>query len=579
MNAVRTPLRAMHLGLSLLLGIACAMSAAHASPDVDGDGRVTLADLKMLSVDLNTLAAAWKGDVNGDGQVDREDVKELARVLILRGAPSLEATDELVEALVRHAVSGGGAGEVLEIVRGLERATPGPGSGDGRVRGAVGRPVRLAPGLSRYYAGLRETPGATPAPPSYGDLTARRARSFGGPLGDRKAQAAFDAFVAAHPTGADLASGDPPDPGALGETTRRARSSPLLVARDSGERSRVLPRGAVALVLNPDDPAAVALRATVRGSGGTLDDEYRRVSGLGDLADATRTLVDPAYRDLPDPLLSQLVADLADPEEFLKQVDADRDRTVTLDEVLTHLFSPGMARKVMLGDPEALGLKSGSAVARNYAAIANAALPALQAAGVVDPGFASATLAAVNGTAVAGRPPGAQPEPDGTIGGGARPGADPDARTGGREPDPGTKRPGTTTPPPPGPDPPAKPRQPAKPVTGKTDQEPGTSGDTRDVAAAKVTLKAATAQLQQAQAEVAQLKREMAALKTKMAEYERKINAALSISEATYYSKLWQEVKNQHTSKNDSLRLTSQAVASYEKKIKDLKARIAAGGQ
>jgi hypothetical protein len=61
--------------------------------DLDGDGRVTLEDLKALGRDVNTHAAAYRGDVTGDNTVDEADVRALARALVQRVAGNHPVSD------------------------------------------------------------------------------------------------------------------------------------------------------------------------------------------------------------------------------------------------------------------------------------------------------------------------------------------------------------------------------------------------------------------------------------------------------------------------------------------------------
>lgn len=78
-------------------------AAPNDEADLDRDGKVTLADLGRLALDLSTLAAAWRGDVNDDLRVDGEDLALLAARLL---AAVGEGTDETrVRALVEASVT------------------------------------------------------------------------------------------------------------------------------------------------------------------------------------------------------------------------------------------------------------------------------------------------------------------------------------------------------------------------------------------------------------------------------------------------------------------------------------------
>lgn len=132
---------AFALVLPLLLaarGAALDLSAA----DLDGDGRITLADLKELGRHVNTQAGAYRGDLTGDNVVDEKDVRSLARVLINEVSGGRKLSDAEVDRIVRH------------VVRGDTNVTIGGGGDGGGDGGPSSGPGATAPGDPRLTRAL-----------------------------------------------------------------------------------------------------------------------------------------------------------------------------------------------------------------------------------------------------------------------------------------------------------------------------------------------------------------------------------------------------------------------------------------
>lgn len=71
--------------------------------DLDGDGYLTIEDLRVLGTERSTLAGAYRGDVDGNGRVDDGDVRALARIL-LTGSGRRQGEKAVVEDFIRYVV-------------------------------------------------------------------------------------------------------------------------------------------------------------------------------------------------------------------------------------------------------------------------------------------------------------------------------------------------------------------------------------------------------------------------------------------------------------------------------------------
>ncbi len=75
--------------------------------DLDGDGYITHADLKILAKDLNTLVATYNGDINNDNKVDKDDISAMAK-LILKESGSVKGkiTNEIIKDFISNVTQG-----------------------------------------------------------------------------------------------------------------------------------------------------------------------------------------------------------------------------------------------------------------------------------------------------------------------------------------------------------------------------------------------------------------------------------------------------------------------------------------
>jgi hypothetical protein len=90
----------------MMIQIVPALAGNLAVADLDGDGQITPADLKLLTRDLNTLVAAHRGDINGDNYVDERDVGDMARMLLVRsGKKEEELTQQQIDQFVNAVVN------------------------------------------------------------------------------------------------------------------------------------------------------------------------------------------------------------------------------------------------------------------------------------------------------------------------------------------------------------------------------------------------------------------------------------------------------------------------------------------
>lgn len=102
---IRIPLLAV-----LIFFLCCAASAQAATDysdaDLDGDGRLTPADLKLLAQDINTHAAAFRGDLNNDNRVDESDVRSMAILMIKRViSGSSDIPDQVISSFINSVMN------------------------------------------------------------------------------------------------------------------------------------------------------------------------------------------------------------------------------------------------------------------------------------------------------------------------------------------------------------------------------------------------------------------------------------------------------------------------------------------
>lgn len=428
-----------------------------AAADLDGDGAITLADLKRMSQELNTLAAAYRGDANGDGKVDATDLRHVARALVRAVAPGANLDDEATDRFVKFAVADAAPGQVppglapqeaerfrdlvtklgvnpqSRTAESLEPAAPedpgappdeaetpsdpasapdpataapeGPGDdelGDTTLLPPApgGRPT-FTPGLRRFASIFTEV--LKDADINFNIRQINEARTALLPEGfaTRSIAECFAAFEETQAEGLPLS--DCPDPTAFrsGETTSGLERMSIGESRSGADgRRELLPRGRYALRFNPADPEAMRLDTRGRDGAVTLADEYEEVSPQDPLPDSPILEAEVRERS-DDPWIGQMMRDLRDAREFMKKADANGNGRVSRIEALGRLFSPEVAREIAAGNAGAVGLAPGSPLVENYARAVEQLTPALIQSGVLS----RATARTVRRT-VAGMPGG-----------------------------------------------------------------------------------------------------------------------------------------------------------------------------
>lgn len=441
---------AVSFALLVLFALA-APGAAHAglaAADLDGDGAITLDDLKRMAQELNTLAAAYRGDANGDGVVDAADLRHVARALVRAVAPDAPVGDDELDRFVRFAATGAPpedapagadpreAEKFRELIQKLS-VNPGsrtiasleppetPGDPGTPGQGPDGAPDGTPDGTPDDPGGTGSDPGGpgddelgdrTLLPPPRGERPAfppalrRFAAIFHETLKDadinfnikeiNEARTAIlpdgfataaigDLFAAFEECPVDeLPLSDCPDPTAFrsGETGPGLDRLSVVDSRGTGDgRRELLPRGRVALRFSPDDPESMRLSARGQGGAATLADEYEAVAPPAQGAlPVTDAVPERIRRFSDDPWIAMIMTGLADAREFMGAVDRPGDTRPLRVKTLARFFSPAVAAAIAAGDPARVGLAPGSAIVMNYARAVEALTPSLIQGGVVN---------------------------------------------------------------------------------------------------------------------------------------------------------------------------------------------------
>lgn len=418
--------------LLLILFCSTAAVADMSAADLNGDGLITPDDLKILARDLNTLAGAYRGDANGDGRVTTEDIRFIARALLQHVAPGAPLDDAAVTALIQAVMNeeqgvgsspgpgqrrerDGGFQEMEMLLKRMRRqreqltvealdgspptaGTDGDEAGLEELAGRTYSPEKESEGrdaawaerdFRHFFQRLRDTARTRKnhQPRGWNEITESRHRVLGGEMAERGFS---DMFRALQGTAVEeVPPGESPDPQVLGEV--RWAPGEMVLSETAPIGSVRIPKSGYNLRVNPDDPGSMAITTQRKQTHTTLNEEFLRASpGRVSVPEVLQGMLDPQIREFSnDPLLSQFLRDVADPEILLRRADRNNDRQVSRAEFLTWLFSPEVAMRIRQDRAADVGLSPSSPTVLQYTEIARTVLPQLVADGMISQAQAS----------------------------------------------------------------------------------------------------------------------------------------------------------------------------------------------